>query len=170
MDMQLPDTVEDLAQADESVAQAPHATAYLLEYETGRFLAFPPHTGMELVEQPRVVYVPGMPPFCLGLMKWQGRQIPVLDLARLLLGRDSEPGLTTTGHVLVLAYQKAPGHALEYGAVNAPFLISMVSVEDSQQTDPSTEIKVLTGMSLSCFEYQGQAVPILDTARIFSKP
>jgi hypothetical protein len=170
MDMQLPNGVEDADTPDESVAKLPHATAYLLEFSKNRYVAFPPHTGVELVEQPRVVAVPGMPYFCLGLMAWHGKQIPLLDLGRLLLDEMPAPSSPTIGHVLVLAYQSVPGQALEYGAVNAPSLISMVEVVDSQQCELPAEPELLAGVSLSCFQYQGQAVPILDTAGIFSKP
>ena len=85
MDMQLPDDVESLLTSDEPAPNVPRATAYLLEYSPGHCVAFAPHTGVELVERPRVVAVPGAPYFCLGLMAWQGRQLPLLDLAQYIL-------------------------------------------------------------------------------------
>ena len=126
--------MEYLAGSDEPAPDVPHATAYLLEYLKGSYLAFATHTGVELVEQPRIVAVPGSPHFCLGLMPWQGRQLPLVDLARFILG-PIVPDTPAIGHVLVLAYQKARFQALEYGAVCAPSLISKVEVVDSQQCD-----------------------------------
>jgi chemotaxis signal transduction protein len=169
MDMHLPNGVEDLLSEDESIPQVPHATAYLLEYGQGRFAAFPAHTGVELIDQPSVVLVPGMPYFCLGLMAWQGRRIPLLDLDRLLTGPGVH-GNPSIGHVLVLAYQSAPGQALEYGAVLAPSLIRMIEVADSQQCAYAADIEGLQRFSLSCFEFEAQSIPVLDTARIFSTP
>jgi len=170
MDMHLPYAVEDLLPGDEPVQSVPHATAYLLEYSKNRFVAFPAHTGVELIDQPVVVMVPGQPGFCLGLMPWQGGQrIPLIDLERLLKGHEGQ-GSPSIGHVLVLAYQSAPGHALQYGAVLAPSLIRMIEVMDSQQCALPAEIEALPRISQSCFEYEGQAVPILDTARLFSGP
>jgi chemotaxis signal transduction protein len=168
MEMQLPSGVEDLLTSDDSVPDLPHATAYLLEYSTGHYFAFPVHTGMELVEQPRVVAVPGMPYFCLGLIAWQGRQLPLLDLAKLMAGPIAQ-GKPSIGHVLVLAYQSAPGKALEYGAVCAPSLISKIEVVDSQQCELPSGSDALARLALSCFNIDGHAVPIIDSAKIFSK-
>jgi chemotaxis signal transduction protein len=169
MDMHLPYVDEDLLSADESAPSVPRAKAYLLEYGQGRFVAFPAHTGVELVEQPVIVTVPGMPYFCRGLMAWQGRRLPVLDLDKFLTG----PGLRgnpSVGHVLILAYQSARGRAVEHGAVLAPSLIQMIEVMDSQQCELPADIQMLPRLALSCFEYEGRAVPVLDTGRIFSNP
>ena len=167
MDMHLPYVEENLHSADESIPNVPRAKAYLLEYRPGFFVAFPAHTGVELIDQPVIVMVPGMPSFCLGLMAWQGRRLPVLDLDRFLTGPGVH-GSPSVGHVLILAYQSAPGRALEYGAVLAPSLIQMIEVMDSQQCELPVDIERLPRLSLSCFEYEGQAVPVLDTARIFA--
>jgi len=171
MEMQLPSGVEDLLTSDDSVPDVPRATAYLLEYSKGHYFAFPAHTGVELVEQPRVVAVPGMPYFCLGLIAWQGRRLPLLDLAKLMAGPIAQSnGHPSIGHVLVLAYQTAPGKALEYGAVCAPSLISKLEVVDSQQCDLPKGSDLLPRIALSCFEYEGRAVPIIDSASLFSCP
>jgi chemotaxis signal transduction protein len=169
MDMHLPYVDEDQFSTDEPTAHVPRAKAYLLEYAKSHVVAFPAHTGVELIEQPAIVMVPGAPPFCLGLMAWQGRRIPVLDLNSLLAG-SAVQGKPTVGHVLVLAYQPEPGQPLEYGAVLAPSLIQMIEVTDSQQCALPVDIEGLLRISLSCFEYEGQAVPVLDTSRIFSNP
>jgi chemotaxis signal transduction protein len=171
MEMQLPSGVEDLLTSDDSVPDVPRATAYLLEYSKGHYFAFPAHTGVELVEQPRVVAVPGMPYFCLGLIPWQGRQLPLLDLAKLAAGPIAQGnGNPSIGHVLVLAYQTAPGKALQYGAVCAPSLISKLEVVDSQQCELPKESDLLLRIALSCIEYEGQAVPIVDSSSLFSRP
>lgn len=170
MDMHLPYVDETLRSADESIPNVPRAKAYLLEYRQGFFVAFPAHTGVELIDQPVIVMVPGMPSFCLGLMAWQGQRLPVLDLDGFLTGSGVHGSPSSVGHVLILAYQSAPGRALEYGAVLAPSLIQMIEVMDSQQCELPVDIERLPRLSLSCFEYEGQAVPVLDTARIFANP
>lgn len=169
MDMQLPDFGDDMLSSEEAGPIVPRAKAYILEYGQGGLVAFPAHTGVELVDQPRYVVVPGMPYFCQGLMAWQGRRIPLLDLNKFLRGPEAQR-TSSVGHVLILAYQSAAGQALEYGAVLAPALIQMIDVIDSQQCALPADIAVLSGISLSCFEYEGRPVPVLDTARIFCKP
>lgn len=151
------------------VAEELRAAARLLEYKRGSFVAFPAHATIGLIDNPVVVPVPGAPFYCLGLMPWQGRQLPLLDLNTLLRAYpDAEA--PPAGHVLVLAYQAAPGEALQYGAVCAPWLVRMVEVADSQSCELPGDSDLWPWISLSCFEHEGHAVPILDTGRVFGPP
>ncbi len=147
----------------------PHAPARLLEYRRGGFVAFPAHTTIGLVDSPPVVAVPGAPGYCLGLMPWEGRQLPLLDLATLLRAAPGgEP--PAPGHVLVLAWQSAAGRPLEYGAVCAHSLVHLVEVADSQACDLPGDSDLWPWLALACFRHAGQAVPVLDTARLFAAP
>ncbi|MEQ1658669.1 MAG: hypothetical protein ABL896_07815, partial [Hylemonella sp.] len=62
MDMQLPVLVDDALPA-EAGRETP-ALACVLEYGADSFIALPVHAGVELVESPRLVPVPGMAHFC----------------------------------------------------------------------------------------------------------
>lgn len=159
-----------VAQAhSEAAAEEARAPARLLEYRRGCFVAFPAHATIGLIDNPQVVTVPGAPYYCLGLMPWQGRQLPLIDLNTLLRAYpDANP--PPSGHVLVLAYQVAPREPLQYGAVCAPWLVRMVGVTDSQQCDLPVDSDLWPWISLSCFDYEGHAVPVLDTSRVFGPP
>jgi hypothetical protein len=154
---------------EEAVPEELRAPARLLEYKRGAFVAFPAHTTLGLIECPPVVAVPGAPYYCHGLIAWQGRQLPLLDLNTLLRAypEAAEPPI---GHVLVLAYQSAPGQPLEYGAVCARLLVRMIDVADSQQCELPGDSDLWPWVSLACFDYAGHAVPVLDTSRIFAPP
>lgn len=154
---------------DEITATAPRAAARLLEYQRGRFVAFGAHSTLELIERPTVVTVPGAPYYCRGLMAWQGRQLPLLDLHTLLRAYPDDYAQPLR-HVLVLAFQRAPREPLEYGALCAPSLLQMIDVADSQQCALPGDSDLWPWISMACFEYQGQSVPVLDTARLFSQP
>ena len=147
----------------------PRAPARLLEYKRGCFVAFPAHATIGLIDSPTIVAVPGTPYYCLGLMAWQGRQLPLLDLNTLLRAypENEQP---PAGHVLVLAYQSAPGQPLQYGAVCAPWLVRMIEVADSQQCELPGDSDLWPWISVSCFDYEGHAVPVLDTSRLFARP
>src|SRR5262245_49404097 len=112
------DVVADQAAPDTQ----PRARAQLLEYRRGRFVAFPLHTTLELLERPTAVRVPGAPYYGCGLIAWQGRHLPLIDLHTLMRAypEDHPPHAE---HALVLAYQRASGQQLEYGAVCAPSLV-----------------------------------------------
>lgn len=145
------------------------ALACLLAYAPQAYVALPVHAGVELVEQPRVVTVPRMPHFCRGLAAWQGRQLPLIDLHAYLQGPNTEVSLPFS-HVLVVAYQAARHQAIEYGALCAPFLLRIQEVADSQQCPLPDEPPDWAGIAVSCFLYQGRAVPVLDLASIFTRP
>lgn len=170
MDLQLPALVEDHGHAGAPAPQAATALACMLEYAPGAQIALPIHAGVELVEQPRVVPVPGMPHFCLGLLAWQGRQLPLIDFqAYLQAPGDAAAPTTVYSHVLVVAYQTARGQPIEYGALCAPFLIRMIEVADNQQCPLPAQQPRWTDIAISCLMSQGQAVPVLDPARVFSR-
>jgi len=146
-------------------AAVTRAPARLLEYRPGGFVAFPAHTTIALVEDPRIVEVPGVPYYCLGLMAWQGRWLPLVNLQALLRAH-GEPQAAPR-HVLVLAYQSAPGQAPEYGAVCAPLLVRMAEVADSQACELPQDSDLWPWISLACFTHEDHTVPVLDTARLF---
>lgn len=164
------DDIAELLPVDLAAAATElRAPARLLEYRPGRHVAFPPHTTVALVDSPAVVPVPGVPYYCVGLMAWQDRQLPLLDLNTLLRAYpDGEPA--PTGHVLVLAYQRAPNEAPDYGAVCARSLVEMVEVGDADACELPDDSDLWPWIALSCFEHRGERVPIVDTARLFGEP
>lgn len=169
MDMQLPVLAEAPGQAAPAGPREASALACLLAYAPQAYVALPVHAGVELVEQPRVVAVPGMPHFCRGLVAWQGRQLPLIDLQAYLYGPDAAPSAPYS-HVLVVAYQTARNQPIEYGALCAPFLMRMQEVADSQQCPLPEGQAGWARIAISCFLYQGEAVPVLDPACIFTRP
>lgn len=167
MDMQLPVLVDD-ALPDQAGRGIP-ALACVLEYAPDAFVALPVHAGVELVESPRLVPVPGMARYCRGLVAWQGRQLPLIDLQAYLGGVDAKAA-PPFNHVLIVAYQAAPGVAIEYGALCAPFLIRMVEVVDSDQCPLPPGQACWEDLAISCFRHQGKAIPVLEPSRIFTSP
>lgn len=170
MELELPQAIDGARAYPEAAATGEaRAPARLLEYKRGCFVAFAAHATIGLIDSPAVVPVPGAPYYCLGLMAWQGRQLPLLDLNTLLRAYPDEEA-PAAGHVLVLAYQRAPGRPLDYGAVCAPWLVRMIEVADSQQCELPGDSDLWPWISLSCFEHDGQAVPVLDTSAVFAPP
>lgn len=170
MSMPMPELVEESAPRTDPGPQVSTALACVLEYAPGAQIALPVQAGVELVEHPRFVPVPGMPHFCLGLVPWQGRQLPLLNLQAYL--HEAAPSHRTSPlctHMLVVAYQAASGQPIEYGALCAPFLVRMTEVADHQQCPLPTGQEHWLALATSCFLHQGQAVPVLDPARIFTR-
>lgn len=166
----LPLSALGLDEADaQTPHQVPHAGARLLEYDRGRYVALPLHTTIEVVERPAVVEVPGAPYYALGMMRWQNRWIPVIDLCTLLeayLKLSAPP----RRHFLVVAYQSAPRQPLEYGAIATVSLPRTVQVHDGQACALPQHSDLWPLIADSCFTENGQApIPIVNTTRLFAQ-
>jgi chemotaxis signal transduction protein len=177
MDVQLETERVDALAADVDLgapeAQSPyevqHAAARLLEYERGRHVALPVHTTMEVVERPVIIEVPGAPYYALGMMRWQDRWIPVIDL-HTLLEAYQKPSAPPKRHVVVVAYQRAPRRPLEYGAIATVSLPRTVQVHDGQACALPPHSDLWPLIADSCFSENGQfAIPIVNTTRLFEQ-
>lgn len=143
--------------------------ARLIEYSRGRHVAFPPHTTIELIENPVIIEVPGAPAYALGLMSWQGGWLPVIQLDLLLHAPSTPaPPAQAPRYALVLAYQPAPRLPVAHGAIGMDFLPKFSAVGDDAQCALPLDSPRWPRLSLSCFFHEAQPVPILDTARLFA--
>jgi hypothetical protein len=145
------------------------AVARLIEYAPDRWIALPAHVTLELLERPQPVPVPGAAAHACGLLAWQGRYVPMIDMGALLqpdAGLTAEPAL----YALVVAFQSAPGMPVEHGAIRALELPRTVAVADDAACELPTDSALWPGLALSCIECEGRVVPIVDTGRLFRAP
>jgi CheW-like domain len=175
MDMLLPDEVsvrETMPIEFDAPAAQPElvatASARLIEYEHGRFIALPVHATLEVIERPTVVPVPGSAYYGAGVTKWQGRWLPVLDLSVLLRAYRKEFA-TPPRYLLVVAYQTAPRQPLRHGVLALPVLPLTVEVADSALCELPGDCDLWPLLALSCFKHEGKPVPVIDAARLFER-
>jgi hypothetical protein len=153
---------------DAKAAAAPRAPARLLEYARGRFVALPTHTTLELLEHPAILAVPGGAYYGYGLLAWQGQQIPVLNFDALLRAYAGAIPAAAPRYALVIAYQQVPRGPVRHGALGLAALPRTVEVGDETGCELPEDGDLWSVLALSCFQYEGQAVPIIDTARLFA--
>lgn len=145
------------------------APAWLLEYSSGRFAALALQSTLALLEKPTYSFVPGAPVHCLGLMRWEGRRLPLVDLERL--GESANPISidASLSHAIVLAWkQKGSSQRVELGAIAAPQSVMLIQVRDEQECPAPEDSGMLRLLAASWFEHAGQPVAVLDTAKLFS--
>lgn len=155
------DSAGELAVASRTVP------ARLLEYDRGQFIALPVHTTIEVMETPEVIAVPGAAPYAMGMVRWQGRFLPLLDLRALLFGEPAQSAQTYP-YILVLAYQSAPKEPVQHGMLAALSLPQTIQVGDNMTCAMPEDNAWWPHLALSCFTRQGAPVPIVDTGRLFS--
>jgi chemotaxis signal transduction protein len=159
----MPAVTQDASDAPRT--KQPGALARLLEVAPGQRIALPAHTTIDVVEHPVATPVPGAPVHTQGLLSWQGKRIPYIDLDALLRGVPA--ALAPARYALVVAYQPAPGAAIEHGAIALVALPVSIHVSDSQRCRLGSDRQAQARLALACFEFEGQAIAVLDTARIF---
>ena len=153
--------------ADGVPEQEPGVVARLIEYARGRMVALPPHTTLEIVENPQAVPIPGAAYYGYGLLSWQGRRLPMLDLDAMLRAYPQAQRTKAPRYALVVAYQRAPGQPVEHGAIGLADLPQNAMVRDEACCELPNDSDMWPHISLSCFRFEGRPVPIVDTARLF---
>lgn len=142
--------------------------ARLLEYAPDCYVALPPQVTYGLLENPIVVAVPGAASCAYGLVTWQGARLPLLDISTLVYEDAAEMLTDAPRYALIVAYQHAPRTPLIFAALGLASLPQTIVIGDAAQCPLPLDSKRWVQFSLSCFSYRGQAVPILDTAKLFT--
>lgn len=156
-------------QASAATAEpGPQALARLIEYAEGRYIALPPHTTYALIENPAIVGVPGAAHHAYGLLTWQGTRLPMLNIHALMHPGASATPASPPHYALVVAYQSAARAPLAYGAIGMDKLPQTIAVGDEAQCELPNDNERWQQIALCCFQHEGQAVPIIDTARLFA--
>ncbi len=144
------------------------ATAWLLTLNDGVRVALGSHWIREVIgEHERASYstftVPLMPNYCHQLMHWRNLLIPVLQLEGLV---GKTPPALARYHVVVAISPLEGDKNLHYGVIVCSALPMQVTLQDNELVDYPQP--VWADYACSCFIYQEDAVPILDTTKIFN--
>lgn len=137
--------------------------AWLLDFGPGLLAAVGTRVLLQIMEDPALHTVPYTPPQCRNVLSWKGRLLPVIDMAALLGGAPLSSRL-----LVVAAYREQSGEALRFGA----FLLSSppvaITVDDDQACPLPEQPGAWSKFAVSSFGHQGEAIPVLHLARIFS--
>ena len=144
------------------------SNAWLLECGDVLTVAVSDHEIVECVHPERYYKVPGTPDYCSGVLAWQDKLVPVMDLAAALDGIPKT--LLDTAFVCLLSYQLAPKQPLQYLALRINNTPQKILVDDEQVCEMPAEgfSALLKSVSLCAFSHQQLPVPILDIARLCS--
>jgi hypothetical protein len=153
---------------DEEADNRTRVAARLIEYAQGLRVALPPHTAYGLIEHPEVVAVPGSAAYAHGLMTWQNKRIPLLNLEILLNSNLNYIQTAFPRYALIVAYQSVANFPVAFGAIGLNTLPQTILVGDGAQCSLPDDRKIWQQLALSCFHHEGQSIPILDTAQLFS--
>jgi chemotaxis signal transduction protein len=137
--------------------------AWLLDFGDTCHAAVGTRELLHLVDAPSTFAVPCTPAYCSHIVLWQERLLPVLDIAARLGGLPR-----TAPFLAVVGYQHQRGEYPQFGALRLAAPPKQLAVSDEQACRLPEGSNAWRDLAISCFEYQGEAVPVLDLCRIFS--
>ncbi len=143
------------------------ARAWMMNVGTGRRVAAGTHHVVEYLLSPETIGLPLAPAHCPAVLIWREQIIPSVDLARL---SPSQAPPTHAWHgAVVLAYQEAPSKPLRYGALLVYAAPEETWVSNDMACPLPEESAAFRYFTCACFAHQEQAIPVVDTARLFSE-
>lgn len=145
-----------------------HTNAWMVAFRGGHKAAVGELELMHVLpDPPRLFPVLTASRHCRQVFLWEGHLLPVLDLS-LWLGVAPDDG--DKAYLGVFRYRPGPGEALRYGSLIIEGAPRQVLVSDSHACDLPGDRESWRQVARSCFDYAGDAVPVLNLQRIFGRP
>jgi chemotaxis signal transduction protein len=142
-----------------------HTNAWILDFGMNTSAAVGGRELLHLIDLPKTFAVPCTPPYCRRVIFWQGRLLPVMDIATRLGSAPKE-----VHFVAIVGYQHKRGEYPQFGALQLVSPPRQEAVSDEQACSLPEKMQDWEGMAIACFESQGEAVPVLNLNRLFGTP
>jgi chemotaxis signal transduction protein len=139
--------------------------AWLLDFGQSVRAAVGVRILLQIIDRPNVHDVPCTPGYCHSVLSWQGRLLPVMDMAARLGGVPQAPQ-----YLVVVGYQDSPDEPTRFGALLVSAPPAAIVVGDTQSCALPEQPADWGKFACSCFEHEGAAIPVLHLGRIFSSP
>lgn len=120
---------------------------------------------VHLLQFPVLHAVHGGPFYCSRVLIWQNRILPAMDLAAWLRGKQVNRTFILAA---VVAYQDTRSIEPQYGSILLSELPRQIMVDDSQACSLPEKPRGWSNIAISCFDFDGKPVPILNLSHIFS--
>ncbi len=140
--------------------------AWLLDFGSGCRAAVGTRVLVHLIDDPKTFGVPCTPAYCHSVTFWEGKCLPVMDLAlRLGLAPQQETGL-----LAVACYRDPADDSTHFGALRLATPPVPIVVNDAGACPLPEQPAGWRELAISCFDLQAIPVPILHLGRVFAEP
>ena len=137
--------------------------AWVLDFGMGYRAAVGRRELFHLIDVPTSYIVPCTPAYCRRVFFWQGKLLPLMDMSSRMGGTEQN-----APYIAVVGYQHKRGEHPQFGAIQMTSPPSQVAVSDEQACAIPDELRGWRELAISCFDLNGDAVPILNLNRIFN--
>lgn len=139
--------------------------AWILDFGMGYRAAVGGRELLHLIDVPTTFAVPCTPLYCRRVVFWQERLLAVMDIASRLSGTSQQ-----AQYIAVVGYQQRRGEYPQFGALQLASPPLKASVSDEQACMLPEQTRGWDELAISCFDYFGDAVPVLNLNRLFDSP
>lgn len=137
--------------------------AWILDFGTSHRAAVGGRELLHLIDVRTTFAVPCTPSYCRSVVFWQEQLLPVMDIASLLGGKSKEAQF-----IAIVGYQQKRGEQPQFGALMLASPPLQVAVSDEQACRLPENALDWGKLAISCFDYQGDAMPVLNLTRLFN--
>lgn len=139
--------------------------AWILNFGNKQTAAVGARELLHLLDVHSTLPVPCTPSYCNQIVTWQTRLLPVMDIALRLGGNAQSAQL-----IAVVGYQQKRGATPQFAALLLTSPPLKAQVNDEQACPLPEHTNAWDAISISCFDLNGKAIPVLDLYRLFNPP
>ena len=136
--------------------------AWILDFGNNYKAAVGGRELLHLIDTPVIYAVPHTPSFCNKVVSWQEQLLPVMDIAAKLGGANQ-----SVKFIAVVGYQNQRGKQPEYAGLKLDSPPKQVSISDEHACNLPEAAQFWHEIAISCFEYQGEAIPVINLQVVF---
>ncbi len=140
--------------------------AWILDFGNSMLAAIGELELVHLDENPKLFTIPKTPLYCQHALIWQETIIPVMDMAVVL---QAQKITRETCYAAIIRYQPDINSPLLFGAILLAKMPERIKVDDNLACPLPENLLAIKSLAVSCFSLNGEAIPIIDMARIFSR-
>jgi len=121
---------------------------------------------IHLETQPKLFSVPKTPNYCQNVVIWQDTIVPAIDLGIALKG---QVNAHETCYAAIVRYRTVANGPLAYAALLLAEIPVRMIINDSLACPLPNELIALKALAVSCFSLNGESIPIIELASVFSQ-
>ena len=121
---------------------------------------------IHLETQPKLFPVPKTPNYCQNVVIWQDTIVPAIDLGIAFQG---QVNAHETCYAAIVRYRTVADGPLAYAALLLTEIPVRMVINDSLACPLPEKPQALKALAVSCFTLNGESIPILELASVFSQ-
>lgn len=145
-------------------AQQNTAPARVLDVYWSHPVVVAPQACLELIEKPELLIVPGTKSYVQGLLRWQGRWVPVLNMQTMLSGKIK---FIRPKFCLIVMYRYPDSAVIEYGALLLKKIADTISVTNDDAMPLPDNSGLWPLIADSCVRVGNHGAPIINIQSLF---